>query len=167
MIATDHAPHAVAEKYGPRIWDLACGFPGVETSRPLMMTAVAEGRLSLERYVTISSAAPARAFGLYGRKGVIRPGADADIAIVDPERRQTLGAASLHSRGKVSAYEGMAVRGVPTMTFVRGRLVAKDGEVVSAPGWGRMVRPEMPTPAPRNLNTTMRAVLEPNQRPWG
>ena len=78
---------------GPRIWDLACGFPGVETARPLMMTAVAEGRLSLERYVTISSAAPARAFGLYGRKGVIRPGADADIAIVDPERRQTLGAA--------------------------------------------------------------------------
>ena len=59
------------------------------------------------------------------------------------------------------------MRGVPTMTFVRGRLVAKDGEVVAAPGWGRMVRPEMPPPAPRNLNTTMRAVLEPNQKPWG
>ena len=101
-----------------------------------MMTAVAEGRLSLERYVTISSAAPARAFGLYGRKGVIRPGADADIAIVDPERRQTLGAARLHSRGKVSAYEGMEVRGVPTMTFVRGRLVAKDGEVDGRAGLG-------------------------------
>lgn len=167
MISTDHAPHAVDEKFGRRIWDLACGFPGVETARPLMMTAVAEGRLSLERYVAISSAAPARAFGLYGRKGVIRPGADADIAIVDPKRRQTLGAAHLHSRGKVSAYEGMEVRGIPTMTFVRGRLVARDGEVVGAPGWGRMLRPEMPRPAPRNLNTTMRAVLEPHQQPWG
>ena len=53
MISTDHAPHAVEEKFGDRIWDLACGFPGVETSRPLMMTAVAEGRLSLERYVEL------------------------------------------------------------------------------------------------------------------
>ncbi len=167
MIATDHAPHAIEEKYGPRIWDLACGFPGVETSMALMLTAVADGRLSLERVATITSGAPARAFGLYGRKGAIRIGADADLAVVDLNRSATLSAAALHSRGKVSAYEGKEVKGVPVMTFVRGRMVAKDGEVVAEQGWGELVRPNMAPPAPRNLNTTMKAILEPGQRPWG
>jgi dihydroorotase len=167
MISTDHAPHAVEEKFGSRVWDLACGFPGVETSMPLMLTAVANGRLSLERYVSISSGAPARTFGLYGRKGVIRSGADADLAIVDLEKGATLSAAALHSRGKVSAYEGFHIKGVPVMTFVRGKLVAQDGEVVADPGWGQLVRPEMPPPAPRNINTTMKAVMQPGQRPWG
>ncbi len=167
MIATDHAPHAVEEKYGDVIWDLACGFPGVETLLPLMLTAVADGRLTLERVAAITSAAPARAFGLYGRKGVIRVGADADFAVVDLGKTATLTAAALHSRGKVSAYEGMQVTGLPVRTYVRGRLVAMDGEVVAAPGWGEMVRPMMPPPSPRNINTTMKAILEPNQRPWG
>ena len=167
MIATDHAPHAVEEKFGPRIWDIACGFPGVETVLPLMLTAVADGRLTLERVATISSGAPARAFGLYGRKGVIRVGADADLAVVDLNKTAKLSAAALHSRGKVSAYEGMEVKGVPVMTFVRGHMVARDGEVLAEKGWGQLVRPDMPAPAPRNLNTTMRAVLEPGRAPWG
>ncbi len=166
MIATDHAPHAIDEKYGPVVWDLACGFPGVETLVPLMLTAVADGRLTLERVATITSAAPARAFGLYGRKGVIRVGADADFAVVDLAKTATLTAAALHSRGKVSAYEGRQVTGVPVRTYVRGRLVAKDGAVVAAPGWGEMVRPRMPAPAPRNLNTTMKAIRVPGQQPW-
>jgi len=166
MIATDHAPHAVEEKYGEIVWDLACGFPGVETLVPLMLNAVANGRLSLERVAAITSAMPARAFGLYGRKGVIRVGADADFAVVDLAKKQKLTAAALHSRGKVSAYEGMEVTGVPVRTYVRGRLVAKDGDVVAEPGWGAMVRPQMPAPAPRNLATTMKAILEPGQQPW-
>ena len=167
MIATDHAPHAAREKFGPRIWDLACGFPGVETSLSLLLTKVAQGAMSLERYVSVSSGAPARAFGLYGRKGVIRPGADADLVVVDLTKRATLSAAKLHSRGKVSAYEGFEVTGVPEMTFVRGRLVAKDGEPVVSGGGGRQIRPEMPTPRPKNRNTTMRAILQPGNRPWG
>ncbi|MCX5513058.1 allantoinase AllB [Kaistia algarum] len=167
MIATDHAPHAIDEKYGSNIWDLACGFPGVETLVPLMLTAVADRRLSLERVATITSAAPARAFGLYGRKGVIRVGADADLAVVDLNKQATLSAKALHSRGKVSAYEGREVKGVPIMTFVRGRMVAKDGEIVAEKGWGQLVRPNMASPAPRNLNTTMKAILDPDQRPWG
>jgi dihydroorotase len=166
MISTDHAPHAVAEKHGADIWDIACGLTGVQTSVPLMLTAVADGRLSLERYVAISSAAPARAFGLYGVKGVIRPGADADLTIVDLGRAATLSADSLRSRGKVSAYEGFPVRGVPVMTLVRGRVVARDGELVGPPGWGRMVRPAMPPAAPRHVRATMRAILQPGQEPW-
>lgn len=167
ILSTDHAPHAVEEKYGKPIWDLACGFPGVETSLSLMLTFVAEGPLTLPRLTTVMSAAPARAFGLYGRKGAIALGFDADLVVVDLQRRATLSAAALHSRGKVSAYEGFQVTGVPEMTFVRGRLVARDGEVTAPAGWGKLVRPKMAPPRPRNLNTTMRAILKPGQQPWG
>lgn len=166
MIATDHAPHAPAEKHAARIWDVACGFPGVETSLPLMLTAVADGRLTLERYVTLSSGAPARAFGLYGRKGVIQVGADADLVIVDLAEAGEIRAERLHSRSRLTPYEGMPVRGLPRLTMVRGEVVAEDGQVVGRPGSGRAVIPKMAPAAPRNLATTMRAIREPGQRPW-
>lgn len=160
MIATDHAPHLPVEKYGNRIWDVACGFPGVETSMPLMLTAVNAGRLSLEHYVKVSSGAPARAFGLYGRKGVLRPGADADIVLIDVGRTGTLSADKLHSRGKTSPYEGMDVVGMPVMTMVRGKVVARDGEPAAEPGWGRQVTQQMPPPRPKNTNTTTKAIIQ-------
>ncbi len=166
MIATDHAPHAPEEKVGNRIWDVACGFPGVETSVRLMLTTVADGRLSLERYVTLSSAAPARAFGLYGQKGVLRPGADADLILVDLDRTDTIRDAALHSRGNVTPFDGRTVRGIPVMTMVRGTVVAEDGEVVAKPGTGRIVCPKMPPPAPRNVATTLKSALVAEQRPW-
>lgn len=151
IIATDHAPHAPDEKEGDTIWDMACGFPGVETQAALMLTLVSRGAMSLERYVAISSAAPARAWGLYGRKGVIRPGADADLVLVDLKRTETLSAARLSSRGKVSPYEGMRVTGWPVATLVRGKPVMRDGDITAEPGWGREVRQTMPAPAPKNV----------------
>lgn len=162
MIATDHAPHAPEEKHKPSVWEIACGFPGVQTALPLMLTGVAKGRLSLERYVQISSAAPARAFGLYGRKGVIAPGADADLVLVDLARRETIRADRLASRGKVEVYDGMAVEGWPVMTLVRGRIVMREGEILAEPGWGRMVNPQMPPPAPRNVDQHL-ATLAPGR----
>ena len=167
MISTDHAPHAAEEKRGDDVWKLACGFPGVETSLPLMLTAVNGGRLKLEDIAKLMAASPARAFGLYGRKGVIAVGADADITLVDLDAEAVLTADALHSKGKCSAYEGMAVKGLPVATFVRGHLVAKDGEPVADPGHGRMVSPTMPAPRPRNSATTLKAVLEPHQKPYG
>lgn len=152
MISTDHAPHAPEEKEGATIWDIACGFPGVESSLPLMLTAVAAGRLSLERYVQISSAAPARAFGLYGTKGVIAPGADADLVLCDLTRRETLSSERLHSRGKLSAYTGIEVTGWPTMTIRRGEPIMTDGKLQAEPGSGKMVRPQMPAATPRNTD---------------
>ncbi len=166
MISTDHAPHAPEEKAGNRIWDIACGMVGVETSVPLMLTAVAQGRLSLANYVRAACAAPARAFGLYGRKGVLQPGADADVVIVDLNKTATLSADRLHSRGKAFPYEGMTVRGLPVRTLVRGRTVAVDGVAVGEPGWGQMVRPKMTPPTPRNRNTTTQAILTADRRPW-
>jgi dihydroorotase-like cyclic amidohydrolase len=117
-----------------------------------MMNAVNQGRFDLERYVQVSSANPARTWGLYGRKGVIAPGADADLVLVDMDRTETLTSARLASRGKVSAYEGMAVKGWPVATLVRGRIVAKDGRVCAEPGWGKPVVQKMPPPKPRNLD---------------
>ncbi|WP_108658482.1 dihydroorotase [Acuticoccus kandeliae] len=152
IIATDHAPHSPEEKAGNRIWDIACGFPGVETSLPILLTLAKEGVMPLTRYVEVSSANPARAWGLYGRKGVLAPGADADIVLVDMNREEILGADRLSSKTKVSAYEGMKVTAWPVATLVRGRPVMRDGEITAEPGWGREVMSAMPPAAPRNLD---------------
>jgi allantoinase len=166
MVATDHAPHAVAEKSAPSIWDIACGFPGVQTSLPLMLEAVAAGRMTMETLVDRMCAAPARAFGLYGRKGVLRVGADADIALIDPAATHTIRTADLASRGAYTPYDGWTTRGRILRTLVRGATIAQDGAVTAAPGTGRLLRPAMPPPAPRNTATTMEAILTPGAQPW-
>ena len=89
MIATDHAPHAPEEKTRNDIWTVDCGFPGVETQMPLMLTEVNAGRMSICDYVRWSAANPAKIWGLYPRKGVIQAGTDADLALVDLEREWT------------------------------------------------------------------------------
>jgi len=161
MIATDHAPHLPEEKLRNVIWQADCGFPGVETQMPLMLTQVAAGRLTLPDYVRLSSTAPARAFGLFPAKGVLQPGADADIAIVDLARRETITADALHSRGRITPFEGWEVRGVPVHTLVRGRFVMRDRKLVTeAGGWGRSVHriQRMPKAVPRHTGETLRAV---------
>ncbi|MFC0384041.1 dihydroorotase [Muricoccus vinaceus] len=166
ILGTDHAPHAVSEKQDPSIWGNACGFPGVETSMRLMLTLVNQGRLTLEQYVRMAGAAPARAFGLYPRKGVVQPGADADLAIVDPSVEGEIRGADLHSlRSRFTPFEGMRTVGAPVATIVRGRVVMRGGVVADAAGWGRMERPEMPPGAPRNLATTTAAILRPGAMP--
>lgn len=161
MLATDHAPHLPEEKTRGSIWDCGCGFPGVETAMPLLLTEVNRGRMSLEHYVRVASANPARAFGLYPRKGVLAVGADADIAIVDLAREGLIAPQRLHSRSKVTPFADRAVRGMPVMTLVRGRVVMRDGTIVAAPGWGRPVEVRMPPPEVRNAGRTTRAITDP------
>jgi dihydroorotase len=161
MIATDHAPHTPEEKTHPVIWRADCGFPGVETQMPLLLTAVAEGRLSIEEYVRVSAEAPAHAFGLWPAKGRIAPGADADIAVVDPRRRETIRADALQSRAKVTPFDGREVTGVPVHTLVRGRFVQRDRRLVpGTAGWGRQVSriQRMPPAAPRNEHLAIAAL---------
>jgi len=170
MIATDHAPHDPEEKRRDDIWTADCGFPGVETQMQLMLTQVHNGRLTLEEYVRMAAGAPARAFGLFPRKGAIAVGADADIAFVDIERRHVIRAAELHSRGKITPFEGMETVGLPLHTMVRGRFVMKDRSLVAdTRGWGSSVRrvQRMPEPQPRNTDQTMDAVTQavPQRRP--
>jgi dihydroorotase len=163
MIATDHAPHTVEEKTREVIWDVDCGFPGVESQMPLMLTEVAAGRASICDYVRWSAVNPAKVWGLYPRKGVIQAGADADIAVVDLGRRWTLDDAKLQSRSRISPWHGREVCGLPVHTIVRGRFAMKDRTLVqAAKGWGRSVHTvqEMPRPKPRHVDQTMAAVLK-------
>jgi allantoinase len=161
MLATDHAPHTIAEKTDPNVWRCCCGFPGVETAVPLMLTEIAAGRISLPHYVRLSSVNPAKAWGLYPRKGVLQVGADADIAIVDLAREGRVEAAALHSKSKITPFEGRALKGLPVATLVRGKIVARDGALVGQPGWGRAVVQAMAAPAPRHTDGTTAAIIEP------
>lgn len=163
MIATDHAPHAPEEKTRESIWDCDCGFPGVETQMPLMLTEVNRGRASLMDYVRWSSVAPAKAWGIYGPKGVIAPGAHADIAFVDMDRAGILSQNKLQSISKISPWNGRPVKGYPLHTLLRGRFVMRDGKLVTdAVGWGRSVKTvqQMPTAKPRNTEHYSSAILE-------
>ena len=109
LIATDHAPHAPAEKTRNDIWSVDCGFPGVETQMPLMLTAVDAGRMSIRDYVRWSAFNPARIWGLYPRKGAIQAGSEADLALVDLGRRWTIEDAFLQSRSKITPWNGREV----------------------------------------------------------
>jgi dihydroorotase len=163
VIATDHAPHSVEEKTRNDIWTVDCGFAGVETQMPLMLTAIARGgRGSICDYVRWSAANPAKLWGLYPRKGVIQSGADADIAIVDLGRRWTIKDAETHSIAKVTPWDGRQVQGLPLHTIVRGRFVMKDRVLQPGTrGWGRSVHEiqNMPPPASVNLDQTTAAIL--------
>src|SRR5580700_2775519 len=158
LIATDHAPHAPDEKTRNDIWTVDCGFPGVETQMPLMLTAVNAGRLSICDYVRLSAAAPAQIFGLYPRKGALQPGADADIAIVDLAHEWSIDDGKLQSRSKITPWNGWRVKGLPIHTLVRGRFVMRDRRLVpETRGWGRSVHAiqRMPPAHPRNKDQTM------------
>ena len=162
MIATDHAPHTPEEKTRNDIWAVDCGFPGVETQMPAMLTEVNAGRMSICDYVRWSSFNPANVWGLYPRKGAIQPGTDADIAIVDLSSKWTIDDSKIQSRSKISPWHGRSVQGLPIHTIVRGRFVMRDRALVAATrGWGRSVHAiqQMPPPVPRNADKTMRAIV--------
>jgi dihydroorotase len=162
IIATDHAPHSREEKTRNDMFDVDCGFPGVESQMPLMLTEVNAGRMTIMDYVALSSAKPARIWGLYPRKGVIAPGAEADIAVVDLKREMTLDDATLQSRAKITPWHGRKVKGLPVHTIVRGRFVMRDRTLVEGTrGHGRSVHTiqQMPAAAPRNTDQTMEAIL--------
>lgn len=174
MIATDHAPHTPEEKTRESIWNCDCGFPGVETQMSIMLTEVNRERATLMDYVKWSSVAPAKAWGLYGTKGVLAVGAHADIAVVDMNKRGILSQGRLQSISKISPWNGRTVHGAPVHTIVRGRFVMRDGALVAdASGWGKSVKgvQQMPTPKPRHTEHYTSAILQkpegipPNARP--
>jgi dihydropyrimidinase len=126
------------------------GLPGIEARLALLHTfGVRAGRISLERWVEVCCAAPARAFGLYPHKGVLLPGADADIVIFDPEKALTLSRARLHENVDYTPYEGFTLRGYPVMTIARGEVIVREGEYVGAAGRGQFLhrRPFTPSSA--------------------
>ncbi|MCU4926828.1 allantoinase AllB [Halobacteria archaeon AArc-dxtr1] len=143
-IATDHAPHTDAEKGVDDpfadTWESISGFVGLETEVPAMLTFVDRGWLSLEEWVYHHSARPAEVWGLYPTKGSLQVGTDADFTLVDPDREWTLeDRNALHSKSRVTPFEGETFTGAPTTTVVRGEVVYDDGEVVGESGYGTRV----------------------------
>ena len=141
-VATDHAPFTKEEKETgyDDILDAPNGIPGLEPFLPLLLNGVNEGWLTLERLAEVTSENPARVFGLYPKKGVIRVGSDADLVIVDLDRETTIRNEDQITQCGWTPYDGYEVKGVPTMSVLRGRVVMEDGEVVGEKGYGEYVR---------------------------
>jgi dihydroorotase len=158
MIATDHAPHLPEEKTRASCWQCDCGFPGVETQMPLMLTEVNRGRMSISDYVRWACVNPAKAWGFFPRKGVIQPGADADVVLVDIGRQWSIDQSQLFSKSKISPWHGRRVQGAPVLTLVRGKVVMQGGRIAAEPGWGKPAPQKMPPPAPRHVDKTTAAV---------
>lgn len=116
------------------------GLPGIEARLALLYTfGVRAGRLSVQRWVEVCCAAPARAFGLYPRKGTLLPGADADIVLFDPERAVTLDRAVLHEHTDYTPYAGLELRGYPVTTVARGRVLCQEGAWIGPTGQGLFI----------------------------
>ena len=136
-VGSDHSPHTREEKAQPYP-KTHSGMTGVQTLVPLMLDHVNAGRLSLLRFVDLTSAGPARVFGIAG-KGRIAVGYDADVTVVDLKRRETVTDKWIVSRAGWTPYDGIAVTGWPVGTLVRGHKAMWDGEL-TAPARGECVR---------------------------
>jgi dihydroorotase len=137
ILGSDHAPHTLEEKAKPYPQSPS-GMPGVQTLVPIMLDHVHAGRLSLQRFVDLTSAGPARLFGIAG-KGRVAVGYDADLTIVDLKRRATIEDSWIGSRCGWTPYAEMTVTGWPVGTIIRGRRVMWEGEILT-PGQGEPVR---------------------------
>src|SRR6185312_15077081 len=136
-IGSDHSPHTREEKAQPYP-KTHSGMTGVQTLVPIMLDHVNAGRLSLARFVDLSSAGPARIFNI-ARKGRIAVGYDADFTIVDLKRRETITNAWVASKAAWTPYDGVEVTGWPVGTVIRGARVMWEGELL-APATGRPIR---------------------------
>ncbi len=137
VLGSDHAPHTLEEK--AKLYpDSPSGMTGVQTLIPVMLDHVNAGRLTLQRFVDLTSAGPARIFRILG-KGRIAAGYDADFTIVDMKRAETIRDSWIASRSSWTPYDGKTVTGWPVGTIVRGRRVMWEGEVTT-PAAGEAVR---------------------------
>jgi dihydropyrimidinase len=145
-VGSDHAPFMHADKLGHADFtQVPQGAAGIETRLPLTYHhGVVAGRFSRRRMVDTLAEAPARLFGLYPRKGVVQPGSDADVVVLDPEARTTLTAGRLHSRSDYTIFEGMEIEGAVRDVLVRGRSVVTGGELVADPPPGRFLERDRP-----------------------
>jgi dihydropyrimidinase len=151
VFSSDHAPYRMDASGklragpAPHFKQIGNGVPGLEVRLPLLYSeGVRKGRLTLEKFVALTSTNAAKLYGLYPRKGTIAIGTDADIAIWDPEREVTISQAMLHDAMDYTPYEGMRVTGWPVITLSRGEVVWADGEVKGEPGRGQFLPCDVP-----------------------
>jgi dihydropyrimidinase len=144
VVSTDHCPFCFKDQKELGKDDFSKipnGGPGVEHRMSLVYNGgVASGRISVNRFVEITSTSPARIFGLFPRKGTIAVGSDADIVIFDPNEEMTISAKTHHMNVDYSCYEGMRVKGVTKTVLSRGRVVIDEGKYAGKPGQGQFLK---------------------------
>jgi dihydroorotase (multifunctional complex type) len=138
-LGSDHAPHALSEKSAGSVWGVKVGVPGLETTLPLILTMVRKNRISLGHVVQLLSEKPAEIFSLRDR-GRLEQGNNADIIVVDFNRKFRIDASKFHSKAKYSPFDGWEVQGRPVKTFVNGSLIMDEQEIVAKTGSGDVIR---------------------------
>jgi len=154
IISSDHSPHTLLEKERDDVWGVPSGFPSIETSLVLMLDQVKRGRLSIRRMSELMSKNPAKVLGLSPRKGTLTTGAQADLVVAD-FAEHTIRAERLHSKCGWTPYEGRKVRARLRCTFLAGRMICRDGEILESRS-GRFVSRTIPRGA-RHVTKTNRA----------
>lgn len=147
VFSSDHAPFCYDDPEGKKVGGSEAAFrhvpngiPGLETRMPLLFSeGVGKGRITLQQFVALTATNPARIYGLYPRKGSIAVGADADIAIWDPERKVTISNERLHHAVDYTPYEGMRVTGWPMVVLSRGEVICREGEFHGHTGRGEFL----------------------------
>jgi dihydropyrimidinase len=143
-ISTDHCPFCMKEQKVLGKGDFSKipnGAPGIETRMSLVYDGgVRTGRISLNRFVELTSTSPAKIFGLFPRKGTIAPGSDADIVVFDPEKKLRLSVKTLHMNVDYNPYEGREVVGATDTVVSRGRVVIDGGKFVGRAGSGSFIK---------------------------
>ncbi len=142
-IATDHCPFCMKEKHlgAGDFSKIPNGAPGVETRMSLVYDGgVRTGRISLNRFVELTSTSPAKIFGMFPKKGTIAPGSDADIVIFDPEKTTTLSAKTHHMKVDYNPYEGRQVTGVTETVLSRGKVIIEAGRFTGRAGAGSFLK---------------------------
>lgn len=139
LVCSDHAPHSPEEKL-KGLWDAPAGMATSETMSMVMLDAVNHGKITINDVARLLSENPAKEFGTYPLKGSLEIGTDADFAVVDLDQKYVFDQNSMHSRTKLSPYNGRAFQGKVVETILRGRTIAKDGDIVGEPG-GHFIRP--------------------------
>jgi dihydroorotase len=138
IIASDHAPHTLKEKQSQDPWSVPSGFPGLETTLPVLLTLMNNGKLTLNQLVDLLAYQPAQRFRLK-RKGILYPGYDADITIVNPTIEHVIDPTRFCSKAQYSPFTGMKVIGKPTHVIIRGKTVMRDGTILAQPGSGSVL----------------------------
>ena len=146
-VSTDHCPFCMKDQKEMGVGDFSRipnGIGSVEHRIDLMFQGVKSGKITLEKWVDVCCTTPARMFGMYPRKGVITPGADADIVIYDPNGHTSIGVDKTHHMNMdYSAYEGFEIDGHVDTVISRGRIIVDGGSYSGTPGHGRFVRRDL------------------------
>jgi len=147
MVSSDHAPYSYDDANGKKIRGdnapfsvVPNGVPGLAARMPILFSeGVVKGRIDVPTFVAITAANAAKLFGISPQKGCIAVGADADIAIWDPEKRVTITNAMMHHGVDYTTYEGMELQGWPVITMSRGEIICENGDIKAKPGRGRFL----------------------------